>query len=77
MPAPKQKPQVAAQASFTAPSPAPAGDRKPWKKKTPADVVLGQIDKLRDDVAEKESELTRLKNQLQKMEEVRKIFESS
>jgi len=51
--------------------------RKPWKKKTPVDVVLEQIDKLRNDVAEKEKELNQARRQLQKLEEVRKVLEST
>jgi hypothetical protein len=54
-----------------------ATDRKPWKKKTPVEVVLSQIDRLRDGVAQKEEELKQTKRQLQKLEEVRKILEST
>ncbi|MGH3055690.1 MAG: hypothetical protein ACRDL7_12005, partial [Gaiellaceae bacterium] len=50
--------------------------RKPWKKKTPVDVMLDQINKIRDGVAEKEEELKTAKRQLQKLEEARKILES-
>ena len=51
--------------------------RKPWKKKTPVDVVLDQINRIRDDVSAKEEELKQAKRQLQKLEEVRKVLESS
>jgi len=54
----------------------PAG-RKPWKKKTPVEVVLSQIDRLREQVIEKEEELKQAKRQLQKLEDVRKILEST
>ena len=50
--------------------------RKPWKKKTPADVMKDQTEKIRAQVAEKEEELKVLRRQLQKFEEARKIFES-
>ena len=50
--------------------------RKPWKKKTPAEVVLAQIDRLREDVTKKEEEFKQAKRQLDKLEEARKIFES-
>jgi predicted patatin/cPLA2 family phospholipase len=50
--------------------------RKPWKKKTPAEVVLAQIDRLREEVAKKEEEFKQAKRQLDKLEEARKIFES-
>ena len=49
--------------------------RKPWKKKTPVEVVLEQADKLRTQIAEKEDELKDLRKQLQKFEEARKLFE--
>ncbi len=50
--------------------------RKAWKKKTPAEVVLDQINKLRDEVSKDEETLKDKRRQLQKMEEARKIFES-
>jgi hypothetical protein len=49
--------------------------RKPWKKKTPVEVVLEQADKLRTQIAEKEEDLKDLRKQLQKFEEARKLFE--
>jgi hypothetical protein len=52
-----------------------ASSRKPWKKKTPVEVVLEQADKLRTQIAEKEEELKDLRKQLQKFEEARKLFE--
>ena len=51
--------------------------RKPWKKKTPVEIMLDQIDKIREDVAQKEEELKHAKRQLQKLEEARKILEST
>jgi hypothetical protein len=51
--------------------------RKPWKKKTPVEVVLDQINRLRDGVAEKEEELKQAKRQLQKLEGVKKILEAT
>jgi hypothetical protein len=51
--------------------------RKPWKKKTPVDVVLDQINRLRDDVTAKEDELKQAKRQLQKLEEARKVLEAT
>ena len=53
------------------------GERKPWKKKTPVDVVLDQINKLRDQVVRQEEELKLAKKQLQKLEEARKVLEAS
>jgi septal ring factor EnvC (AmiA/AmiB activator) len=51
--------------------------RKPWKKKTPVEIMLDQIDKIREDVAKKEEELKHAKRQLQKLEEARKVLEST
>ena len=50
--------------------------RKPWKKKTPVEVVLEQADKLRKEIAEIEDDLKQKRKQLQKFEEARKIFEA-
>ncbi len=76
---PKATDQVPARSStattsVTATSPS---TRKPWKKKTPVDVMLDQINKIRDGVAEKEEELKLAKRQLQKLEEARKVLESA
>ena len=49
--------------------------RKPWKKKTPVEVVLEQADKLKAEIAETEEELKAKRKQLQKFEEARKLFE--
>jgi hypothetical protein len=51
--------------------------RKPWKKKTPVEVMLDQIEKIREGVTEREEELKQAKRQLQKLEEARKILEST
>lgn len=40
-------------------------------------MVLDQIARVRDDVAEKEEELKQARRQLQKLEEARKLLESS
>jgi hypothetical protein len=42
--------------------------RKPWKKKTPVEVMLDQINRLRDDLARREEELKAAKRQLEKLE---------
>ena len=51
-------------------------ERKPWKKKTPEQVVLEQADKLKAEITEIEEGLKAKKRQLQKFEEARKLFES-
>jgi len=58
-------------------SQAVANERKPWVKKTPVEVVLSQIERLREGLTKKEEELKQAKRQLQKLEEVRKILEST
>jgi hypothetical protein len=51
--------------------------RKPWRKKTPVEIMLDQIEKIRESVTEKEEELKQAKRQLQKLEEARKVLEST
>jgi acetolactate synthase small subunit len=41
------------------------------------EVVLAQINRLRDNLTQKEEELKQAKRQLQKLEEVRKVLEGS
>ena len=49
--------------------------RKPWKKKSPVDVVREQLDKLREEVAEDDAALNKKKSQLKKLEEAFKVVE--
>jgi len=51
--------------------------RKPWVKKTPVQVVLDQIERVRESVAEKEDELNQARRQLEKLEQARKVLEST
>jgi hypothetical protein len=78
MKAPKQTDQASLRSS-TATTAAPPTEtaRKPWKKKTPVEVVLDQINRLRDDVLAKEEELKQAKRQLQKLEEAKKVLEAT
>jgi hypothetical protein len=41
------------------------------------DVVLDQINKLREEVAKKEEDLKQARRQLQKLEEVRKVLDAT
>jgi acetolactate synthase small subunit len=41
------------------------------------EIVLAQINRLRDDVTKKEEELKQAKRQLQKLEEARKVLEAT
>jgi len=54
----------------------PATGRKPWKKKTPVEVVLDQIERVREDVAKREEELKAARRELQKLEEAKKLLEA-
>ena len=51
-------------------------ERKPWKKKSPVEVVLEQADKLKSEIAEMEEEIKTKRRQLVKFEEARKLFEA-
>ena len=44
--------------------------RKPWKKKTPVEAVIAQIERLRESAKAKEEELKQAQRQLQKLDEV-------
>ena len=50
--------------------------RKPWKKKTPVQILLDQVDKLREEISQDEEALEQKKRQLEKFEEARKLFEA-
>jgi len=63
--------------SSTATTTASTGGRKPWKKKTPVEVVLDQINRIKDDVAKKEEEFKQAKRQLEKLEAARKVLEGT
>ncbi len=81
----KQPDRSTAAAPVTTPapsSPQAAGStsqsgRKPWVKKTPAEVVIAQIERVREDVEQREEELKRAKLQLEKLEQAKRILEST
>jgi len=50
--------------------------RRPWKKKTPIEVVLEQADRLRQQITHGEADIKEARRQLQKLEDARKIFEA-
>lgn len=66
-------PQKAGAAEKSADKP----ERKPWKKRTPVEVVLDQINRVKEDVAKREEELKQARRQLTKLEEVKKVLEST
>lgn len=75
MPAPKAPGQTPGKtATQTAPV---ASERKPWKKKTPVEVVLEQAEKLKAEIAEGEEDLKNKRRQLEKFEQARKLFEAT
>jgi hypothetical protein len=77
MTAQKATDQAASRSSTATAATTTQAARKPWKKKTPVEIMLDQIDKIRENVTQKEEELKQAKRQLQKLEEARKILESS
>ena len=74
MPVPKNEPKTP---PTSPPAAAGKSERKPWKKKSPVEVVLEQAEKLKAEIAEAEEDLKAKKRQLQKFEEAKKIFETS
>lgn len=73
MPAPKTNdPKTPA---GTPPSPPAKSERKPWKKKSPVEVVLEQAEKLKAEIAEMEEEIKAKRKQLEKFEQAKKLFE--
>jgi hypothetical protein len=73
MPAPK-KPDASPEKT-AAPDLPKVSDRKPWKKKTPVEIVLEQADKLREEIAEDEAALNAKRRQLEKFEQAKKLFD--
>jgi len=59
------------------PSTAGKPERKPWKKKSPIEVVLEQADKLKAEIVQAEEEIKAKRRQLEKFEQARKLFEAS
>lgn len=55
-------------------APTPTAARKAWIKKTPVAVVLEQIGKQEEKVAEMRTELTREERELAKLQEAKKVL---
>ena len=51
--------------------------RKPWIKKTPVEVVLEQIDKQEQKVSEMRQAITKEERELAKLQQARKVLEST
>lgn len=75
MPVPKNEPKTAEPKAH--PNAAKIEARKPWKKKSPVEVVLEQAEKLKAEIAEAEEELKSKRRQLEKFEQARKLFEGA
>jgi len=56
-------------------TPEPASGRKPWVKKTPKEVFIEQIEKQEQRVAEMREALAVEEQELQQLQEARKILE--
>ena len=69
--------QRAAESTSSKTAAASQAERKPWKKRSPVEVVLDQIERVKTDVAKREEELKTARRQLQKLEEARKLLEST
>jgi C-5 cytosine-specific DNA methylase len=54
-----------------------ANERKPWKKKSPGEIVLEQAEKLKAEIAEAEEDIKAKRRQLEKFEQARKLFEAT
>jgi hypothetical protein len=74
---PQQKTSDATSGKTATPTTPKVSDRKPWKKKTPVEVVLEQAEKLKAEIAEIEEDLKAKRRQLEKFEQARKLFEGA
>jgi hypothetical protein len=81
MPA-KKSARIATQRSLPAVEPEPTATsasstgRKPWIKKTPVEVVLGEIGKQEKKVADMRENLAREERELAKLNQARKVLEA-
>ena len=81
---PKKSAPPAAQPSPAATEPKPSApetasstNRRPWIKRTPVEVVLEQIGKQEKRAAEMREEITREERELQKLQQAKKVLEST
>jgi hypothetical protein len=66
----------ATSAKFAAPAATSTSSRKAWVKKTPVAVVLEQLNKQEERVAEMRKELAREERELAKLTQARKVLEA-
>jgi len=57
-------------------TPTTTSQRKPWIKKTPVEVVLDQIRKQEQRVAELQAEFNREKRELEKLQKAKEVLEA-
>jgi hypothetical protein len=67
--------QKTASATQTA-APSTTGGRKAWIKKTPVEIVLEQIGKQEEKVADMRKELAREERELNKLQQAKKLLEA-
>ena len=76
MTAAQKKASAAATPSRPAPAPLGATGRKPWVRKSPVEVVLDQIRKQEDRVAELQEQFNREKRELEKLQKAKEVLEA-
>jgi hypothetical protein len=76
---PKTSPAASAKSAPApqAPTQSTSTSRKPWIKKTPVEVVLGEIGKQEQKVAEMRNALAKEERELAKLQQARKVLEST
>lgn len=57
------------------PAPAQPEGKKSWHKRTPGQVLQGEMEELRRDIAKTETEQATKRRQLEKLEQACKVFE--
>ena len=75
----KKETPPAAQAPRPTPTPSPTPGstaRKPWIRKSPVEVVLDQIHKQEERVAELQEQLNREKRELDKLQKAKEVLEA-
>lgn len=77
MTAAQKQRRAAASASPSPPAPTVTTGRKPWIRKSPVDIVLDQIRKQEQRVADLQEELDREKRNLEKMQKAKDLFETT
>jgi hypothetical protein len=68
---------TSASGQTAAPAAALTSNRKSWVKKTPVEIVLEQIGKQEEKVTEMRTELAREERELAKLQQARKVLEST